>query len=66
MSGHRQDATGRVSLCQHPEAGDARTLSAAIYAPRAGRLTLSDGNPCAGRWSTYEVGTAAAVPAIPL
>ncbi len=42
-------------LCQHSEADACQTFSSAIYSCRVGSLMFSDGNPCAGKWRTFQV-----------
>jgi isopenicillin-N N-acyltransferase-like protein len=42
-------------LCQHPETDACQTFSSAVYSCRVGSLMFSAGNPCAGKWRTYQV-----------
>jgi predicted choloylglycine hydrolase len=42
-------------LCQHREADACQTFSSVIYSCRVGSLMFSDGNPCAGKWRTFQV-----------
>jgi isopenicillin-N N-acyltransferase like protein len=46
-------AAGPRSICRHDT--DSRTVASLIAEPATGRLHVSTGNPCQGRWSVYEV-----------
>lgn len=51
MASH--DGDGVSGLCRHPEGGDSRTLSGAVFACREGLLYFSAGNPCETEWVRY-------------
>ena len=42
-------------LCQHQETDACQTFSSAVYSCRVSSLMFSDGNPCAGKWRTFQV-----------
>ena len=52
MASHGE-TPGKASLCQHAGAGEASTISSAVFACRSGTLYLAEGNPCGGRWKGY-------------
>lgn len=51
MASH--DGDGISGLCRHPEGGDSRTLSGAVFACRKRLLYFSPGNPCETDWERY-------------
>lgn len=56
MATHSTDSRPFAApLCQHPEADACQTFSSAVYSCRVGSLMFSDGNPCAGKWWTFQV-----------
>lgn len=56
MATHATDARPFAApLCQHPETDACQTFSSTVYSCRVGSLMFSDGNPCAGKWWTYQV-----------
>lgn len=42
-------------LCQHHKTDACQTFSSAVYSCRVNSLMFSDGNPCAGKWRTFQV-----------
>lgn len=56
MATHSTDSRPAAApLCQHPELDACQTFSSAVYSCRVGTLMFSDGNPCAGKWRTFQV-----------
>jgi predicted choloylglycine hydrolase len=51
MASH--DGDGTSGLCRHPEGGDARTLSGAVFACRERVMYFCPGNPCETAWVRY-------------
>lgn len=54
MAQHEEDAGG-APICQHGEAGLARTIASAIYCCRSGLMYASLERPCSGQWSRIRV-----------
>jgi hypothetical protein len=53
MASH--DGGGVSGLCRHPEGGDSRTLSGAIFACNARLMYFCPGNPCETDWVRYTI-----------
>ncbi len=53
MASH--DGNGISGLCRHPEGGDSRTLSGAIFACNARLMYFCPGNPCETDWVRYTI-----------
>lgn len=55
MAAHATDGPDCGPLCQHGEKDAARTISSAIFACNMLRLYFLEGNPCEGRWRSYDL-----------
>lgn len=46
---------GGAPLCQHPDESGSETISSTVFRLRDATLFYCEGNPCSGRWQSFEM-----------